>query len=215
MLKTGCDWFTCHQCSLWVWSQSWKYTANTALLVSTPQEVSHPPYYSARAVSLAALFTACICSEFGLRNWKLMMFTTHTCCTQPAYVNMLFTGLHFGFRAELWAPSQSFLTSFWSYRCVVLCWLTECMVTSVIQHSKDHIFHDCSWCIPHNHTRREARDVWCLPPVWSLRAVIWFHFAISSLVLLPSPVTLSILSFSACWPFLLNFFPENSSIFFH
>ena len=25
--------------------------------------------------------------------------------------------------------------------------------------------------------RREAGDVWCLPPVWNLRAVIWFHFA--------------------------------------
>ena len=55
---------------------------------------------------------------------------------------------------------------------------------------------------------REARDVWCLPPVWNLRAVIWFHFAISSLVLLSSPVTLSVLSFSACWPFLLNFFQK-------
>ena len=56
--------------------------------------------------------------------------------------------------------------------------------------------------------QREAGDVWCLPPVWNLRAVIWFHFAISSLVLLPSPVTLSVLSFSACWPFLLNFFQK-------
>ena len=53
--------------------------------------------------------------------------------------------------------------------------------------------------------RREAGDVWRLPPVWNLRAVIWFHFAISSLVLLP---TLSVLSFSACWPFLLNFFKK-------
>ena len=25
---------------------------------------------------------------------------------------------------------------------------------------------------------REAGDVWCLPPVWNLRAVIWFHFPI-------------------------------------
>ena len=56
--------------------------------------------------------------------------------------------------------------------------------------------------------RREAGDVWCLPPVWNLRAVIWFHFSISSLVLLASPVTLSVLSFSACWPFLLNFFQK-------
>ena len=53
--------------------------------------------------------------------------------------------------------------------------------------------------------RWEAGDVWCLPPVWNIRAVIWFHSAISPLVLLPSPVTLSVLSFSACWPFLLNF----------
>ena len=58
------------------------------------------------------------------------------------------------------------------------------------------------------HPRREAGDVWCLPPVWNLRAVIWLHFAISSLVLLPSPVTLSVLSFSACWPFILNFFQK-------
>ena len=46
------------------------------------------------------------------------------------------------------------------------------------------------------------------PPVWNLRAIIWFQFAISCLVLLPSPVTLSVLSFSACWPFLLNFFQK-------
>ena len=46
------------------------------------------------------------------------------------------------------------------------------------------------------------------PPVWNLRAVIWFHFAISSLVFLPSAVTLSTLSFSVCWSFLLNFFQK-------
>ena len=61
-----------------------------------------------------------------------------------------------------------------------------------------------SWCFP----RREAGDVWCLPPVWTLKAVIWFHFAIPSLALLPSPVTLSVLSFSAYWSFLLNFFQK-------
>ena len=55
--------------------------------------------------------------------------------------------------------------------------------------------------------RREAGDLWCLPPVWNLRAVIWFHFTISSLVLLPSPVTLPVLSFflPAC-PFSCTFF---------
>ena len=63
-------------------------------------------------------------------------------------------------------------------------------------------------CYKHPLIYREAGDVWCLPPVWNLRAVIWFHFAISSLVLLPSPVTLSVISFSACWPFLLNFFQK-------
>ena len=61
--------------------------------------------------------------------------------------------------------------------------------------------------------RREAGDVWCLPPVWNLRAVIWFHFAVSSLVLLPSPVTLSILSFSACWSFLWAFPRKFFSVF--
>ena len=55
--------------------------------------------------------------------------------------------------------------------------------------------------------------MWCLPPVWNLRAVFWFHFAISSLVLLPSPVTLSVLSFSACWSILLSFFKKNLRYF--
>ena len=56
----------------------------------------------------------------------------------------------------------------------------------------------------------EAGDVWCLPPVWNLRAVIWFHFTIFSLVLLPGPVTLSVLScfFSACWSILLKSFKK-------
>ena len=76
-----------------------------------------------------------------------------------------------------------------------------------------HIFWKAKCCINHHHhptppPQSEAGDVWCLPPVWNLRAVIWFHFAISSLVLLPTPVTLSVLSFSACWPFFLNFFQK-------
>ena len=57
---------------------------------------------------------------------------------------------------------------------------------------------------------------WCPSPlpVWDLRAVIWFHFTISCLVLLPSDVTLSVLSFfSAAGPFSFST-PENSSIFF-
>ena len=49
--------------------------------------------------------------------------------------------------------------------------------------------------------QREAGDVWCLPPVWNLRAVIWFHFAVSSLVLLPSPVTFLSYLFLPAGPF--------------
>ena len=63
---------------------------------------------------------------------------------------------------------------------------------------------------------REAGDVWCLYPVWNLRAVMWFHFTISSLVFLLSPVTLSVLSssFSCLLGHSPELFPENSSIFF-
>ena len=42
---------------------------------------------------------------------------------------------------------------------------------------------------------REAGLFWCLPPVWNLRAVIWFHLSICSLVILPSPVAHSVFSF--------------------
>ena len=58
---------------------------------------------------------------------------------------------------------------------------------------------------------REAGDDWCHRPVWNLRAVIWFHFTISSLVLLPGPVTLSLPADQFSWLF---FLPENSSIVF-
>ena len=61
--------------------------------------------------------------------------------------------------------------------------------------------------------RREVRDVWCLPPVWNLRAVIWFHFAISCLVLLPSPVTPLYHIFFCLLVLSSEFFPENSSVF--
>ena len=53
-------------------------------------------------------------------------------------------------------------------------------------------------------SRMEARDVWCLPPVWNLRAVTWFQFSIPSLVLKTtlSP-SLSVLSLFSCWSILL------------
>ena len=49
------------------------------------------------------------------------------------------------------------------------------------------------------------------PPVWSLWAVIWLHFTIFSLVLLPSPLIPSVLSFflpagSFPWTFSRKFF---------
>ena len=59
----------------------------------------------------------------------------------------------------------------------------------------------------------EARDVWYIHPVWSLRAIIWFPFPVSSLVFLPSPLAL------LSWYFLLMvhssvFSTEISSPFF-
>ena len=80
----------------------------------------------------------------------------------------------------------------------------------VFEHCWGSVNTDCRFwsALPNLFPRREAGDVWCLPPVWNLRAVIWFHFAIAFFVLLPSPVTLSILPFSACWSFLLNFFQK-------
>ena len=68
----------------------------------------------------------------------------------------------------------------------------------------------------HFNLRREAEVVWCLLPVWNLRAVIWFHFSISSLVLLPSPITFFVWSFfpPACWSIFLNFFPKILPTFF-
>ena len=68
----------------------------------------------------------------------------------------------------------------------------------------------------HLYPRREAGDVWCLPPVWNLRAVIWFYFTVASLALLPSPVTLflSYLFFCLLTQSSGFFPPENSSVFF-
>ena len=43
--------------------------------------------------------------------------------------------------------------------------------------------------------RREAGLFWCHPPVWDLRAVIWFHLSICSLVILPSPFASFVFSF--------------------
>ena len=105
-------------------------------------------------------------------------------------------------KSERWARLQ--------WRCVTILTVTVIGVFFCVQMFFDHDsdwdlmflmnwdWH-CLWChmlgifwhclFP----RREAGDVWCFPPVWNLRAVIWSHFAISSLVLLPSHVILSVL----------------------
>ena len=50
------------------------------------------------------------------------------------------------------------------------------------------------------------------PLIWNLSAVVWFHFTISCLVLLPSPVTLSF--FFCLLVHSPEHFQKNSSIFF-
>ena len=60
--------------------------------------------------------------------------------------------------------------------------------------------------------RRETGDL-CLHPLWNLIALTWFHFTITSLVLLLSPVTLSVWYFSACWPSLLTVFQKILRLF--
>ena len=64
--------------------------------------------------------------------------------------------------------------------------------------------------------QRDAVDVWCFPPVWNLRAVIWFPFPISShffclalLVFLSFCLVIFLLVVRSS-----DFFPENSNIFY-
>ena len=45
-------------------------------------------------------------------------------------------------------------------------------------------------------------------PLSGISGLSFDSILLSPLVLLPSPVTLSVLSFSACWPFLLHFFQK-------
>ena len=62
--------------------------------------------------------------------------------------------------------------------------------------------------------QREARDVWCLPPDWNLRAVILFPFPISSLVFSAWSSCSFCLVIFLLMVHSLDFFPENSQIFF-
>ena len=74
---------------------------------------------------------------------------------------------------------------------------TLCLIMHILTYLQVHlVVPSCTWCFIFMY----------ILPYRNLRAVIWFHFAIYTFVLLPSPVTISVLSFFACWPFLLNFF---------
>ena len=96
-------------------------------------------------------------------------------------------------------------------------------VSRPLEKDNNHIEPVCFW---HRMSRTPDGRSWTsnvFPLVQNLRAVIWFHFTISSLVLLPTPIALSVLFFffplcflSAYWHVSPTFFsPENSSVFFH
>ena len=64
------------------------------------------------------------------------------------------------------------------------------------------------YCIVYSPEGRPG-DFWCLPPVWNLGAASLIPlFYISCLVFLPSPVALSVLSFSAFGPSSWSVFPK-------
>ena len=96
---------------------------------------------------------------------------------------------------------------------------------------------DAEISVPGPH--REAEQFWSLPPVWNFSAVsiIWFHFSICSLIILPGPVaplpwydfcgwlgfknqlsiypvTRSVFSFFCFWPIILPTFQEIILNFF-
>ena len=68
-------------------------------------------------------------------------------------------------------------------------------------------------CLPPPPPRKGGQGCLMSPPVRNLGPVIWFHTTISSLVFLPSPVTLSVFFFSACWPTPDFFFRKIFNIF--
>ena len=71
--------------------------------------------------------------------------------------------------------------------------------------------HCDEWNVTKTFPRREAGDVWCPPPVWNLRAVIWFPIPISCLLFF----LLLFLSchFSANGPFSWLFSRKLSNVF--
>ena len=93
--------------------------------------------------------------------------------------------LHLGYTIMQWCSVCCYEFSCRHRRCKLCLLIRTCAWSFKSITTLRILFHD-------TYPRREAGYVWCLPPVWNLRAVIWFHFAISSLVLLLSPVTLSV-----------------------
>ena len=52
-----------------------------------------------------------------------------------------------------------------------------------------------------NKVRREDERFWCPPPVWNLRAAVWFHYSVCSLVICLGSLLLLTFSSSAFGPF--------------
>ena len=65
---------------------------------------------------------------------------------------------------------------------------------------------------PSSFSQREARHVWCLPPVWNLRVVIWFHFTISCFCAW-SRYSFCVTFFLPAGPFLWTFSRKFCNIF--
>ena len=97
--------------------------------------------------------------------------------------------------------------------CVCLCVLQGSLLFMSVCITGLFAVYDCAYyravcCV----RPKGGRGLLMSHPVWHLRAVIWFHFAISSLVLLPSADTLSV--FFCLLVRSSELFPEKSSIFF-
>ena len=85
--------------------------------------------------------------------------------------------------------------------------------------NNDKTLFDCQFCwLDHGYTtmfylpQREARGAGCLPPVWNLRAVIWFPFPISSHFSAWSSCSFCLVVF-LLMVHSPDFFPENSATF--
>ena len=86
-----------------------------------------------------------------------------------------------------------------------------CLSKFPIQHIYIYV-NDVIQCVVRtpSYPRREAGDLWCLPPVWNLRALSLIPlFYLSSFVFLPSPVAFSVLFVFAFWPIFLTSFSLN------